>query len=324
MSCLNGEIRPHNERILEKNQDCQEVEEVKPPDNQENQTDTEDSVHDTGKKHHNNEEIVEQSTNHTDKSYIDYQSDSDISSNNELELIKKELLDLTESSVASEESVCPECNFAFSTEENLKIHRENVHSKLDQKNAIEKGSSEKSHSNKIPKKANNVKPVHKKAKSHICEECGTAFSKKYLKMHKASVHKMELGMRKLKCDKCSFETFNSAKLKLHIASVHKIDIGLKKLKCDKCSYESFSNANFKVHRASVHKIDMGLKKLKCDKCSFESLYSSKLKVHRASVHRIELGIKKLECDKCSYESFNSTKLKVHRASVHKINVGLKM
>ena len=340
VNCLNGEIKRCNERISEKNQDAEEIEEQKPQAKQEDCVYPVEIEHHTGKEllreeDIRDEEIVEPIANDNDKTHKNYQNNFNGSSNNESQLIKEETIDFTESSKLSEESVCPECDFVFSTRKNLEIHRQNVHPKLEPSNVTDKEISnikdqdiisrnEADNESIADKKykcpkwpldfhhnnlARHITAAHNKIRNNICQECGKAFSSKdSLSEHKASVH--NLGG---KCEKCPFKTDNKTKMKIHRASVHKIDLGMKKLKCGKCSYETFRSGHLNDHIRSVHeKIRTHL----CEKCDYSTGHKQSLKIHRASAHNMDVGMKKWKCEKCPYETFKVGCLYRHIRSVH--------
>ena len=347
VNCLNSEIKKCNERTTEKNPDADQIEEIKPPEKQECISQIESELY-TEKEHLcdediKDEDIARQLANPNDNTYKDYQNNLNGSSNNESKHIKEEATDCNDYSMASEESVCPECDFVFYTQENLEIHWQNVHSNLEQAFEIVKYTSNSGTTNNISrnKARNNRMTAHDGIRSNICEECGKAFSRRdQLEVHKASVHNLLQ-----KCEKCPFKTVHKRNLRLHQANVHDMQMGMKKHLCDKCDFSAMDKTNMKIHRASVHKIDLGLKKLKCGKCPYETFirgnlndhirsvhekirshvcekcgYSSALKqtlkIHRASAHNIDVGIKKRKCEKCSYETFKIGRLYQHIRSVH--------
>ena len=72
-----------------------------------------------------------------------------------------------------------------------------------------------------------------------------------LKIHRASAHNIDVGIKKRKCGKCSYETFKIGRLYQHIRSVHdKIRSHI----CEECDYATSSMANLKRHKRSVHRM----------------------------------------------------------------------
>ena len=322
VNCLNGEIRRQNEITAKKNQSNQiDCLEVKTPDEVGRDTDKLESVHDTGKELETNgdlvdEEVAEKIVNHNYKSHKNYHNNLNDSSNNESGCIKEEMMNVTGGSVVSEESACPECNFVFSNKENLRIHVQNVHPKLEQTEVLERGDSntDPSHiskSNATDVFSRDMRLIQNKMRKNICEECDVVFSSNQnLKRHKAAVHDM---VRKFKCKMCQFKTNDKRHFENHQANIHKIDIGRNKLKCSNCSYETFCNGTLNRHKAAVHNIG---KKYECEQCLYKTATKRSLNFHQANKHNIDIGREKLKCDKCTYKTLFGNDMKRHITIKH--------
>ena len=176
--------------------------------------------------------------------------------------------------VARDKSVCPECKFEFSTNENMNIHMKNIHSEL--RSDHEKGESETNQS--VDK--HRIMRKQSKIKKHSCELCPfVSKEKKRFEMHMVSVHK--IGEAKFKCHLCPFMSLCKPKLDRHMVSKHKI--GEAKFKCGQCAFASFYKRNFDGHMLAVHKI--GEAKFKCELCSHISRDKTNLQVHIKNVHK---------------------------------------
>ena len=98
-----------------------------------------------------------------------------------------------------------------------------------------------------------IEAVHKKTKSHVCEECGYAASQKSnLKQHLANVHEKmnsieyvhKIEKRHFKCEQCGYAARHKGNLNQHIEEVHK---KVKKYFCAVCRYAASRNSVLKKH-----------------------------------------------------------------------------
>ena len=248
----------------------------------------------------------------------------------------------------SEDFVCSECNFVFSTQENLTIHLKNVHPKLNEVStgqSVHKMGGKQFKCDQCPHTTSrkeslkrHIEVVHDKIKSHVCGECGYAFSRKdNLKTHRNMVHQM--GEKIFKCDKCPYTSYLNSTLKAHIKGVHdKIKnhvcgecgyacshkSNLNKHRnyctgqyvCGECGYATSRMDSLKKHRDSAH--NMGEKQFKCGQCPHTSSQKTRLKSHIEWVHD---KIKRYVCEECGYASSDGSNLNKHRNTVH--NMGEK-
>ena len=130
----------------------------------------------------------------------------------------------SENIVQDDDHVCPECNFAFSTRENLGIHLQNLHPGLKITNNRETGNKKFTceqcpyTSPKSSRIRRHIETVHKNIWKHVCGECGYAASyKSDLKRHIDGVHK---DIKNHVCEKCGFAASQKANLRKHIEAVH--------------------------------------------------------------------------------------------------------
>lgn len=83
--------------------------------------------------------------------------------------------------------------------------------------------------------------MHKKERFQ-CDVCDTVYkNKSYLQAHKKLVH---LGIRNLKCTKCTFSTSIKARLLNHVRSIHTSE---RPYKCPVCNHQSNSNTGYYIH-----------------------------------------------------------------------------
>ena len=194
-----------------------------------------------------------------------------------------------------EESVCRECDFTFSTNENLKIHFKNFHSQLNV-------------SGEDPVELGTQIGNSKSAKSKMsCQECGKAFLNQWhLKQHRDSVHKQ--GDKTYKCNECFHQTNDKYSLKKHINGVHN---NIRSHKCEECGNAFFSKKDLKRHRDSVHK--MGDQEFKCEQCPYSTFDKHTLVRHNKAVHE---KIKNHACSECDYATYEKRNLNYHMISSH--------
>ena len=269
--------------------------------------------------------IEDQTGNHGDKYSLNYQSQS----------IN---IESSENVSSPEDSVCNECNFAFSTGENLKIHLENYHSDLKKSGdrlvtedqlskpisnfgsvrTIKSPGQEKTKKKYKCKECSyqffekrllkrHIDTVHKNIRNHVCEECGNAYHTKFkLKQHINCFHN---NIRNFKCHECDNAYPTKYTMTRHMNSVHKM--GEKMFKCDLCPYTTFVKVLLKPHIEGVHK---KIKKHFCEECEYGTYKKSALDYHMISAHG--KGDKKFKCKKCSYSSATKYHLVQHNDAVH--------
>ena len=192
------------------------------------------------------------------------------------------------------DSVCQECNFAFSNNENLTIHLKNFHSDM-----------EMSRDDSSVNQGESGTPL---GNSRITK-CKTAIGYKEeqgLLLHRDSVHKS--GKQKFNCEHCPYSTFIKSSLKRHTNIVHK---KIKKHICEECGYGGYQKSDLDYHMVSAH--GKGGKKFKCKKCSYSSAKKYNLVQHKDAVHE---KIKNHACSECDYAASLKRSLKQHMESVH--------
>ena len=171
----------------------------------------------------------------------------------------------------SEDLICSDCNFAFSSNENLAIHVKNVHANLDLSEASEECDDEPKQPWNITNdeivKSKHPETLHKamekksiqlhprahtrgkleKKKNHICGECDNAFRDKYtLNRHIKAKHD------KIKdhiCKECGYATFGKDALKKHIIEVH---YKIKEYSCQECCYSASRKNSLIRHTKAIH------------------------------------------------------------------------
>ena len=236
----------------------------------------------------------------------------------------------------------------FSKKENMKIHMNNAHFKLERPTVcpVDKGESEHTdHSlerqvyfsedtnsyrgNKLHQEGVNQE-MSKNFKCELCpfitttrrnlnahinrvhnrRQVCTECDKSYADKHNLEAHRetAHFGNKKFKCEQCPFASGYETSLKTHINVVHE---KIKRFFCGKCNYTATIKANLTYHIESVHKLE---KKFKCEKCPYTSATKGNLKNHTESVHG--MGEKKFKCDLCPYRSHLKVYLKVHVTNVH--------
>ena len=236
---------------------------------------------------------------------------------------------------------CSECNLPFSCEENLKLHLENLHSKLDLtevcqglNDAMKDQSEESIFENdskyqresqlkiaenefkcrKCPYTAPNIsrlkqhfKGVHDRIKDHVCGICGYATPHK-VNLTKHNIMQHGIGEKKYKCKQCSVRVPFRSDLVRHIKNVHD---KIKDNVCADCGYATSEKGALKRHRNMVHK--MGEKKFKCDKCPFKSYNNYELTRHTSRVHD---KVRNHKCKECGKAYGCLRDLRNHMDTVH--------
>ena len=153
--------------------------------------------------------------------------------------------------------VCPECNSAFSTKENMKPHLRDLHPKFKLTNHVEsihqrgykkfkceQCSYTSAYSGDVKQ---HTKDLLENIRDNICEECGYATSRKdYLKKHIEAVHK---NMKNHVCGQCKYATSEKCNLNTHIKSVHE---KIRDHVCEKCGYAASQKGALEQHIKAVH------------------------------------------------------------------------
>lgn len=124
--------------------------------------------------------------------------------------------------------------------------------------------------------------------THVCEICGTLFSRKqHLHRHKENIHS------------------NYSDLDLCIVSNH----GEKGIQCNLCESSFGNERGLRKHKESKHRADEDkpFKLFKCSECDFTTAWVDSVNRHMESKHRISEYL----CDMCSYIGHNVRSLKRH-------------
>ena len=243
----------------------------------------------------------------------------------------------------SENHICPECRFAFSTNENLKIHLRNLHppprlrDESPPDDEEEKGQTDISRISESDDNCNNgetenitnekgdkkfkceqcpytsahkenvkkhIEAVHEKTK-HVCKYCGYAATHRIsLKRHIEAVHE---DMKEHVCKECGYATSYKNALKRHIEGVHE---NIKHV-CNECGFAASRKDNLSQHIMAVHK---NIRNHVCGECGYAASQKSHLKNHIEAVHE---NIKHV-CGECGYAASQNGNLNTHRKSVHKM------
>ena len=135
-------------------------------------------------------------------------------------------------------TVCPECKFVFSNNENLKIHMENVHPKSEL--LADPETNEDSNQGNDQQKSESAAMDGFKIADELMS--------KSTKGSKRGKHK---------CERCPYQSNNSAHLIRHIKAVHD---KIRKHVCEDCGYAASRKGTLNRHKKTVHK--MGEKKFK--------------------------------------------------------------
>ena len=199
--------------------------------------------------------------------------------------------------------VCQDCGSAFRDKPGLKNHTINVHNVGGERLKCLSCSYE------TPLKGNlerHTRVVHDKIMSHICKDCGSAFSdKRYLKEHTTKAH--DLGGGKFKCSKCPYETVAKRNLGVHIRVVHD---KMRGHICKECGYAASHPSTLKKHIKYKHE---NIKDQFCQECEFATSRKETLQNHVRALHNVG---QKFSCDQCPYESSWKTLVARHKRKKH--------
>ena len=192
----------------------------------------------------------------------------------------------------SENFICSQCNFSFSTQDNLAIHMKNDHAELE--------------INDMKQRLGDlIEPTNK---TDVPQ-----FEVVLSSPHEGVSHKM--GDRKFKCKGCHYITSSHDHIRLHIKSVHEKNQE-KKLKCDKCGYASVDKLRLKVHMQNAHGLgEENARSYKCGHCPYTSPNNAHLKRHVKAVHE---KIRNHVCEECGYAASQLSNLNRHKYRQHKM------
>ena len=219
VNCLNGEIRRYSARAHEtkKSHDTQTIDGSKIESPVKTEEDIfEPEIHKElySEELNNDGDIAEMLVNQ-EKNLNNYRSNLNDSSNTESQVTQEGTVNDSGDSTVSDESVCPECNFVFSTGDNMRIHIDNVHSKVEQSEVLQREDNNKS--NPSNNSRGEAKKALKNETKFKCEKCPKVMSKNNLKRHVKAVHDK---MRNHVCEECGHAASLKVHLKNHMAWVH--------------------------------------------------------------------------------------------------------
>ena len=146
------------------------------------------------------------------------------SSNDQCQSITNESI---ENMSTPEDSVCNECNFAFSTGENLKIHLKNYHSDL------------KTIGGRLVTKDQVGKPINNSGSVRAIKSPGQEKTK------------IKATYKKYKCKECSYQSFKKSHMKQHIDTVHN---NIRNHVCEECGNSYHTKSKLKQHIDGFHRI----------------------------------------------------------------------
>jgi len=205
---------------------------------------------------------------------------------------------------------CGKCEYSAFRKDEVLRHEVKVHNILER-------SFKCQNCDKDFTSANNMKrhkfDVHEKWKHHECQFCKASFrspgrlSEHYAKKHMPS----KSNMKSFKCDVCSKEFDNKEKMRLHKYHIHE-QRGT--YKCDICEKICSDIRALKNHIDAQHGGGKP-KTIKCDVCEKEFSDVGYFKKHMNYVHN---KIKNYSCELCEKKCFTSSCLKRHLKIIHKL------
>jgi len=209
-----------------------------------------------------------------------------------------EVISNTEDDI-SEDFICSECKFAFSSNENIAIHVRNVHANPDLNEDSQGGDQGLKQSRDLrndeimkrefPERLQRtieckMLPLHpgahtkreqERENNHKCKECGNAFwDKSNLRRHIKSVHNK---MKDHICKYCGYAASEKFNLEIHIKEIHD------KIKhvCKECGYAASREGSLKEHIKAVHD---KIKDHICEECGHSTSVKASLEMHIKAVH----------------------------------------
>ena len=189
--------------------------------------------------------------------------------NNELKILKKEILELmVEEEVLSDEKIP---SFEDEREETK------IAEKLSVKKKIEKEFDDTSAKLKKEKKKRNKRKMYLsyyvEGDFFVCDKCGFKCKRKDAHINHYKYHHEGI---KFLCELCPALFKNRRYLERHLRSLHE---GVK-YPCTKCDYQARQECNLRIHMQSVHEGT----RYQCPFCTFEATRKGHLKTHVKKAH----------------------------------------
>ena len=156
---------------------------------------------------------------------------------------------------------------------------------------------------------NHVRTKHEES-SFKCDHCNESF----VSFYRLQMHELKHPTQSFKCHLCQKVCGSQTGLDFHVTTHLLGESNNKILKCDHCSYTTFQGPYLKKHLAEKHGI--GEARFKCDICNRVFSSSGHLKNHREGVH---LKNVKYKCNKCNYFAYCEVNLKGHKRTNHSRN-----
>ena len=283
------------------------------------------AINDSADEHGNNVEHRLANKDHTQNKVVIQKKEDRLRVSNKRKrdsTTKDENLITIKNNIHPEDVVCPECSFAFSTNENLKIHMANVHPNVEVSEESPRDDDQANEQSDHPR-VEDISPQDMKMSPEKklpeasynqdryklrCEQCPYGTSRRSnLKSHIKAVHDK---IRNHVCEKCDYASSQKSDLRIHMITVHKM--GEKKFKCEKCPYTSAHKGNFDHHINGVHK---KIRNHVCEECDYAASQKKDLRTHMINVHT--MGEKKFKCDLCPYTTALKYHFNTHIKGVHK-------
>ena len=188
-------------------------------------------------------------------------------------------------------AVCIECKVSFSTNEDLQIHLENVHSNFDESEIKDKELEKKSktveekHSPQQGISSDHRLPYQKgmMKEKQKCQQC--PYETSYYGRMKIHVNDVHEKVRNHICQECGYATSQKSNLGYHLASVH--NMSKKRFECEQCTYKAHAKAHLNRHIEYTHKTNK--MQFKCELCPFITTFKSTFKRHVEGVHLYKIG-----------------------------------
>uniref|UniRef100_A0A336KJL5 CSON011848 protein n=1 Tax=Culicoides sonorensis TaxID=179676 RepID=A0A336KJL5_CULSO len=206
---------------------------------------------------------------------------------------------------------CPYCSRQFRTKSGLRKHHKQMHGpQEDLKHACEKCGKRflSLNSCKYHMTTHLSKEERDKIKQFICNECGSAFIKKYfLERHMEQVH---LNMNSSVCYICA-KVFKDPKYyKYHCETAHQTNPA-PKVKCNICDKFLKNEESLKVHVRYQH---TKAGPFNCNICQKEVPTRIALKAHRTYYHKYEC--KEFKCEICGKVFKTKVGCQEHMSGAH--------